>query len=109
MKKAGVVYDEDVLLARRKYGLAIKQARQRRGLTLDMLAHELAVGTRGGFGNIEIGRRWPSAELASLLQDKLGVAMPKYRGVYLSAEVNRIYHQYAKRRRGLPVVATAPR
>jgi transcriptional regulator with XRE-family HTH domain len=57
-------------------GVRIRQLREELGITMERLAYESDVGSKGHLSNIEHGLVRPTAHTLKALADRLGVALP---------------------------------
>lgn len=56
--------------------MRIRQLREEQGITMERLAYESDVGSKGHLSNIERGLVRPTAHTLKALADRLGVALP---------------------------------
>ena len=57
-------------------GLRIRQLREEQGLTLEKLAYESELGSKGHLSNLERGLAVPTVKTLQVLADRLGVLLP---------------------------------
>ncbi len=60
----------------RAIGARVKQLRQEAGLTMEKLAYESELGSKGHLSNLERGLVRPTAHTLKVLADRLGVLLP---------------------------------